>query len=410
MPEDVHPKEITEIQSVSYGGDELAATLPKSYDTYRAIRRHPTVSLGRVLGIAPIVAAEWSVESDDGVPEDRVAFIKDQFLDLHEPVMERALLGGTDFGWQGFEKVFDIEKGRLVLRKLKPLLHDLTIILVSETTGAFSGFRQGEVDVPLENSLLFTFRAEGTQWYGESLLENIRETHTKWSDVEKGATRYDKKVAGSHFIVYYPKGSTLVAGVEKDNSVIASDLLKAMESSAGIMLPSTVAKFIDEMKVPPPAWKIELLSDKGSSSQSTFIDRLAYLDKLLVRGLGFPERAILEGEYGTKAEAGVHGAAAVTHMDLLHRFVTREMNWHLVDQMLALNWGEEARGTVWLVASPIADVKIEWLREVYLAIISNPSGFAEELGFVDRGSLKDVLGVPSQDEQPISLPGLPPKG
>lgn len=396
--------EITTIQAIAFGGDELPTTLPRSFESYRTIRRQPTVSMARALSVAPVVAAEWSVGSDDGVPEDRVEFVR-ELVDLHEPIVERSLLGGIDFGWQAFEKVFDVDKGRVVLRKLKPLLHDLTSILVDEHTGAFTGFRQGDVDVPVENALLVSFRVEGTRWYGESLLEYIRTTYDKWVTVDAGASTYDKKVAGSHWIIYYPPGTTLVKGVEKDNADIASDLLKAMQASAGIMMPSTVAKFVDQMKEPPKGWEIDLVSDKGVSSQSTFIDRLAYLDKMFVRGLGFPERAILEGEFGTKAEAGVHARAAITNMDLMHRFVTRVVNWHLVDQLLALNWGEEARGTVWLIASPIDDVKIDWLREVYLKIIGSTSGFAEELGVVDRKALKEMLSVPSQEEVLIAVPG-----
>lgn len=402
MPHDVE-NEVTAIQAVSFGGDELPEALPKSLDSYRIIRRQPTVSMARALSIAPVVAAEWSVESDDA-PEERVEFVR-ELVDLHESIMERALLGGIDFGWQPFEKVFGVRDGRIVLRKVKPLLHDITKILIDEKTGAFAGFKQDDLVVPLDNALLLSFRVEGTQWYGESLLEYIRTTHDKWVAVDKGASRYDKKVAGSHFVVYYPPGTTLVGSLEKDNASIASDLLKAMEASAGIMMPSTVAKFVDQMKEPPPGWRIELLRDSGVSSQSTFIDRMSYLDKMMVRGLGFPERAILEGEFGTKAEADVHGRAAVTNMDLLHRYVTRMINWHVVDQLLALNWGEDSRGTVWLVASPIADATIGWLRDVYLKIIGSTSGFAEEVGVVDRKALKELLGVPSQDDVPIPVPG-----
>ncbi len=352
MPHDIPPEEITQVQAIAFGGDELPTALPKSFETYRTIRRQPTVSLARILGVAPVVAANWSVESKDA-PDERIEFIEDQLVDFHEIIMERSLLGGIDFGWQGFEKVFAVVDGRIVLRKLKPLLHDLTLILVDSATGGFTGFRQDLIDLPVGNALLIHFRVEGTQWYGEGLLENIRSTYDKWVEVDTGAARYDKKVAGSHFVIKYPAGSSPVAGVEVDNATIASDMLKAMEASAGIMIPNQVAKFVDQLKDQPPGWDVTLLSDTGVSSQSTFIDRLAYLDKMMVRGLGFPERAILEGEFGTKAEAGVHVAVAITNMDLLHRHITRLVNWHVVDQLLALNFGEAARGTVWLSASPI---------------------------------------------------------
>jgi len=384
-----------------YGGD-LSLTLPATYDTYRAMRRDPTIALARQLTIAPVIAAEWSVEADEGVPDEITTFIAEQFLPVREPFIESALLGGVDFGWQPFEKVFDLREGRIVLAKLKPLLQDMTVISVVGGSGAFAGFRQHQTVVPLECSLLISFRVEGTSWYGSSLLENARATYNKWVDANDGAARYDKKLAGANVVIKYPPGKTKVNGVMKDNFVIAQDIAAQLESSGTIVVPQTMAEFAEELKLEQLGWSIEVLKD-GGGQQPTFVARLKYLDAQKVRALIMPERAILEAEFGTKAEAGVHADLALTHCDLTHRHVTRLMNWHAVNQLVIMNWGRRYENKVRLVAAPLVDEKLAFFRELYKTVVANPAGFMEEYSELDTESLKGALGVPQlkTDEEPV---------
>lgn len=387
----------------TYGGLSglgLSTQLPASYDTYREIRKDPTVAMARALSVAPILAAEWSVESADGVDDERIRFVRDQFLPVRESLLEAAMFGGVDFGHQPYEKVFAYEAatGRTIIKKFKPLLQDLTKILVEEATGAFRGFKQKNVRVPLENSLLIPFRVEGTNWYGEPLLENARKPWTQKQKASGGAERYDEKVAGAHWVVWYPIGETEdESGTAKDNADLARDILNALEASGSLAVPRSLEEFTNDLQAQNSKWKIELLADNGAR-QPTFINRLDYLDKQLVRALLLPERAVLEGTYGTKAEAETHGNLAMTMAQLQHQYVTRLLNWHAVDQLLAINYGEEARGTVWLEAAPIVDERIAYLKAVYDAVLDNPNGFLEEFGNIDMDSLKEQLGVPKSQE------------
>jgi len=379
-----------------------AKRLPASFDTYRKMRKHPTIALARALSIAPIVAAEWSVEVDeelpDGIDSDVVvAFLQEQFVTIRELLVETALLGGIDFGHQAFEKVFAVEGGRIVLRKLKPLLQDITEILVTET-GAFNGLKQKTLTLPVENCLLIPFRVEGTDWYGGPLLENARERWNDWEDANKGAARYDRKVAGAHWVVRYPVGQSRDAhGSMRDNSELAQEILQTLEASGSIALADEVQAFVESMGGAKSQWQIDLLQDSGGR-QPTFVDRLRYLDSLMARAMLIPERSVLEGQYGTKAEAGEQIDLALTEADLTHRHVTRLVNWHAVDQVLALNWGDGMRGKARLVAAPIRDAKLQFVREVYAAFLANPNGFLEESGQIDTDAIKDLLGVPKAAE------------
>lgn len=401
------PTEITKAQVLTIvSTGELTNPLPKTFATYRTMRRNPTIAMARALSTAPIVASKWTVKHADDVPEERIEYVVNELIPLRNAFLQTALNGGVDFGWQGFEKVFGLnENNRIRVSKLKPLLHDITEILVKADTGAFNGFLNGGLGqgfgivVPVDNSLLIPFRVEGTNWYGESMLENIRTAYDDWVLTSCGAQRYDKKIAGTHWIVTYPIGTSPDAdGNEVTNDVLAKLILQSLESSGSVAIPQNISDWMVQSKITNlHAWDIKLLSDQ-SPKQASFVSRLAYLDTIFVRGLMLPERTILEGKFGTKAEAGVHQDVALTYMELIHADITRLFNWHVVDQLLALNWGSRARGTIWMEAATLASSERGWLQEVYKAILSNPQGFIQEFPTIDTHGLKAEVGVPKIDE------------
>ena len=391
---------LTGNQSVSYlvSQDLLAKKLDvtSTYKIYRALRKDPTIALGRGLLISGIGSGAWSVEHDEDVAPEAIETIEDLVL-LRDAIMTDAVAyGRIDYGWMAWEKIF--AKGaddKIVLRSLKPLLHDITSILIDKH-GNFKGYRQNPMtgmplDIPLEKCLHIAFEVEGNYLYGYPLLENCRAAQDAWTECNAGAKRYDEKIAGSHFVVHYPPGTSTVDGETLENSEVASQLLAALESSGSMSMPSTTADYVQELNDQQVSklfqWDVTLLSDKGPR-QATFRDRLKYLDILKIRGLVLPERAMLEGSYGNKAEASVHVGLAITHMTEIDQHVTRMINSQLVDQLLVLNHGEDAAGTVRLIAAPLVDLKTEFLRELYLALIPTDGSS------IDVVSLKEQLNIP----------------
>lgn len=380
---------------------ELWQQLPQgvTYATYRKIRKDPTIALARSLVIATLLSGEWSVEADEDVDDDVVEFITSTMLPLREEIVEAAAIGVIDFGWQAFEKVFKVRDGKIELKKMKPLLQDITLILIDEKTGELVGVRQvplsgDQLDIDLSKVFHVALRVEGTYWYGESLLENCREAWENWNEANAGAKNYDKKVAGSRFVVYYPPGTSVIDGAKTDNGQIAVSLLSALEHSGSITVPRMVADFINELNPDTEnGWKVESL-DSGSAQQGSFNERLRYLDSLKVRGLLVPERSVLEGQFGTKAEAGEHGDLAVTNIQEFDKRITREMNRQVVNQLLALNFGRDMIGKVRLSAMPLIDEQAKMFREIYDKIISNPEGFQQEVASLDTDAIKDKLGLP----------------
>jgi len=418
------PPQIVSYALLSYGANiaELSPTTMEvsSYNEYRRMRKDPTIALARSVAISAILSGQWTVQCADDVDNAIVKAVQDNFVRHRQKIIESAMAGCIDFGWQPFEVVWRAVDGRIEIDKFKPLLQDFTIVLIDLQTGAFAGYKQqtalnaAPIILPKENCLHIALGVEGTQWYGSPLLENAREIQNKWIAADYTASVYDKKIAGSHFIIHYPPGTSKVNDKDVDNGVIAAELLKALEGSGSASVPRMVAPWMGELGADETGWKIEILEDSGGR-QPQFVDREKYLDTLKVRALLTPERAILEGEFGTKAEASVHGDIAIMITQIRDRQIVQSLN-EVVDRFLVLNYGEQMRGKVWLESAPLVNEKLQMLKTVYASILTNPQGFAEEFDKIDTDSLKDLIGIPKSkevaaaldkdDTSKVSVPGM----
>ena len=398
--------EVTGNQTVSvvWGDGLLLAPSYATRGTYpqlRAVRKDPTISLARQVLVSSILAGSWNIEADEDVSDDVVEYME-HLLKLRENFVRDCITHGrVDFGWIGFEKIFAVVDNKIVIDTLKPLLHDITIVLVTPQ-GKFKGYRQRpltgtHIDVEADKCLHVAFGVEAGNLYGMPLLENVRATMDSWTACDDGAKRYDAKVAGSHWIIHYPPGTGTIDGESVNNSEIAALVLTAMESSGSVAIPTTTAEVLQELTnvsvVDLYAWNVELIDDKVAK-QSSFRDRLKYLDNLKVRGLGIPERSILEGTFGTKAEAGVHGDVAIIGFEQIDRAIASAVNEQVVNQLLELNYGSDMVGKVRVVPLPLVDKQVEFLRELYVKL-SDPN--------LDVETLRNRLDLPT-DEDGNKLP------
>lgn len=377
------------------------------YNKVREMRREPTIKLARALSIAPILAAPWSFEQETWAPEGALNEIQSQLMPMRMHIMRTMMCGCADFGWQGYEKIIDFDEyGRIVLKKLKPLLQDFTKILVDRTTGEFVGLRQQSprqatpTDLCVDECLLVSIDVEGTDWYGEAIMKSVETPFDQGCDVEASASRYDRKIAGAHWVVYYPLGSSTIQGVVKDNSEVAQIILNKLESSGSIAIPSTVSQIVDTLSANAAdklAWKVELLTAQGGSTP--FIERLKYIDAKKARAFGMPERAILEGQFGTKAEAEAHGDFAIVNMELRAKIGIQHLNRHVVDHLLRLNYGNGAEGAIYIEQAPLVDAQIQYLKTVYTALMADPNALMGEQLEMDMPALRDRLGIPQLPDE-----------
>lgn len=388
------------------------------FNTVRSMRIDPTIALIRDLVVGPIVSAGWSVAHKPNAPAGAVDLITNKFLNLRDYIVRNTVVGLMDFGWQSFEKIWAIDDdGSAVLDKVKPLLQDITTILVNKNNGEYVGVVQnahglgsdyetkkigedlvfGDSFLKAHETILCNTNVEGTYWYGRAWMENMLLPYLGWNTVNDAADRYDRKISGSHWVVRFPVGQTPYGDTREltDNYIIARDMIRSLENSGALYVPRSLDRTLQEMSDKSgqeDAWIIELLSDQ-SSQQAAFIDRLAYYDALKARALGFPERSVFQGQFGTKAEAETHADLAVVIAEMRHKEITEMISNQTVDDYLRYNYGRKAVGTVYLKTSPIADDLRKFLRQIFITLLqSNPQTALET---ISRAEIQSRLGLPT---------------
>jgi hypothetical protein len=271
----------------------------------------------------------------------------------------------------------------MVLTKVKGLLHDITDIIIDDA-GNFLGFRQikgGQyVYVPYGGgAVIIPWRMEGSNWHGEALIQDVVDIVRQWNVANAGAEKYDAKIVGSRWVVYYPdkpggiKSPWGVARIETYNYEIAASILSMLETSGGVGVPTTAAETIQELNASTMGWKIEALSDKGGAP--LLMERMRYLDVLTVRGMEMPERTILEGAAeGQKVGSETAQGFALHNLEDSGAFIAAIANEMLVDPLLVWNYGASAKGSVAVEMNPIGDEARELLTEIVRDVLkANPA-------------------------------------
>lgn len=368
-----------------------------SYATYRAMSAHPTIALARSIVTAPILAGSWSFAVEDGAPAESEALIASQLNRLRQPLVRDALRA-LEFGWYGFEKIYDTSGGRVILRGLKPLLPELTEILV-DTGGNFAGLRQDHVTLAPEKCFVYAYDGEAGNLYGRSRHENCRRRWGEWEQVAEKAAQYQKKVANIVTQVHYPEGTSRdAAGAEVSNYLSALRIAEAVAAGKSVVIPNLFAGADDVTRASQLAGKsqyvLSFLDPGGTDFAPGFIAQLRYLDALLFRGWLRPERTGLEGITGSRAEAQVHTDTGEIDSELIHADVVAAVNASLVDELLALNFGEQARGAVRIVPAPIVDRKTDILKQVLSGLLASSTAQPELLRRMNLDALLDQLDVP----------------
>lgn len=379
--------------------------------TYLSLLRDPTIALARCLMVSPITLVPITLRVDPDAPDGAEELIQEQIIGRKDTWMKLALEGCIDFGWAAFENVYEYNKETqcVELKKQKQLLHEITYLRANPYTGDFAGIMQDNIitgrRVYLDQNKvqLYNFDQRGSNWYGNSILDNALLPSKRWYELEGMAFGYMRKIAGAHWVIKYPVGSTNCNGIEKDNSAIAQELLKNLEANGAIAIPQDLESYrYPQESGQNQSWVVENISDNGASSAS-YAETCRYYDILKVRAMMLPERMILEGQFGTLAEAVAHSEAAVAGMEMRYRGIVRDMDVQTKQQLLALNFGEKYRDCVKLIPAEITRDDKAFMKELYTALLNNADVGHVIASGVDTEQLQQLLAVPQNEKQEETL-------
>lgn len=397
-----------------WSGSSFVQPRKGSYATYRMMALDPTLALIRSLIRKPIVASQWSVQAAEGVkvsatgnkfvvdpisgrpkqaPQKAIDFISDTFLPLRSGLVREALRG-LDSGWRPFERVYEIRNGFYVLKKVKPLLPEFSNIL-HDGNGNFAGLTintsnpsdQSQGSLPPVKSWIYSQDVEAGNLYG---LSRNEPAFDPWVDKQK--TRVKKyllmgKLSGVLPTLYYKPGKTPINGELVDNFEIGKQILAVAFVGGGSLIPTTEYTDTDLQANPELAtlapWKL-VIEDAGNyaSAMDGFIHEDEHNEKLLVRAWGWGERAAIEATTaGSRADSETHiGAASMDLEDIdddIAAQVTQGQPQYdvpgLVNELLRLNWGDDAVDAIVVKPAPLVDSKVDTYNDLIKAWFANPA-------------------------------------
>ncbi len=390
------------------GINGLPTAWPGQYTYFRRILNDPTIRYVRTLAYAPILASKWSVKACKDAPAGAADLIYEMFESLRLQYFDDAVRG-IDYGWAPFEQVFTLVEsgphvGSFWLSRLKALLHDVTSIYLTPE-GTFAGFNNNGNVVDPVKSLLYTYDGESGNLYGRGRCMNMLEVVPWWRDANEGALRYDRKIAGVFMICHYPPGQSIDrTGKLVENWVIAQQMLDSVSAGKPIAVCNEFAgemedRFLTNISTADRTrWKIELLEDNGSR-QPGFGDRLAYLDRQKARGWQLSERSAFEAQKsGSRADSESHGDIIVIQGNIIKHALTQLANGSPiqmnspVNNVLRMNYGEKAVGTVKLMSESISEDQKAFIRSIATEVLA---GDPNLLGSVsDIGQVFEQAGLP----------------
>lgn len=385
------------------GGYEL---LPGGYATWRLMDSNATLALVRAVMAGPIFASGWQWKKrDPSIPDAVLNFVKAVY-DPIRPVILRDAIYATSMGWQPFEQIWRMERHQgqwMYAPRFKPLDQEMTYVETCPETGRFAGLRQGAAYLPPVKVWMYTHDFIRGGWYGRPRHENCRAEFSEYLFVNRNARRLVKKVSGIIPIIRYIKGQMKNAnGQDVDNFTVAMSLIGALANAKGVAFES-LAYDADEIRNNPEKLKQAAMEidtvDVGQSYQAIggVNERCAQLEKQFCRAWGRPERAVIEATTaGSRADSDAAMDVSITDSEQVHGDIVRCLNWHSIDDTLAINFGPEYRGAVYAEPSPIIDANKQVLKDLFTALTQNPGMFEQVMADLDRPALYEALRLPVQ--------------
>lgn len=362
-----------------------------------AIRQHPTVWFAQYIALAPLLESGWSVQADS--TDEDVAEIADVIKKVILPwcwhIIERCLFGQHEYGWQAFELVDTVDEidGRLVVvpGKIKELIQDYPTEAVVSPNGDLIGFRQNDVDIPVNKTLYIAQRVRGSNHYGQSSYRAVKPLVLSDSEVSDHANRHDKWSSGSKVLVRYPVGTSLVTtsggtATARDNMDIAKAILNALKHGEGAAMPAGRTEGSN-------SWDITHVSDPVSH-ETRFTNRQRFLDTRILHIFLVPERSATEGQFGTKAEAGTHSDLGLQLQFIQHAKITEAVSDQVVDRMILQNWGKRYVGRVKVVPAPLDDQRQKFYQQLYMKLLDSDELAFMERQLIDMIALRTNLSIP----------------
>jgi len=330
-----------------------------SYQELRDCSKHPLVKLALDLLTGELEGVPWRYELNPNLPPELIQKYKGvcQWVEtnvnrIRNSILTQGIRNMLIYGYSPFEIIYtyNTKNGLYEIKRLKPLLHEYTWILV-DRDGEFCGFEQRmphtkpRIRLKQDESFIMSLDVVGQNWYGTSVLESTIPLWKQWCNINHQVDRFFNRCVGSRTALYYPVGRSVVGTdgegkpVEMDNADIARQSIAAMDQNFGIALPQGTSRVVDQAGSGERAWQVDTYSDTPGNV-SVFIERQKQIEELLVNSVGFPVRIFQEGRAsGSRAELESFTDISATIMESRNHILATALQEQIVNPLTLNNFG-----------------------------------------------------------------------
>lgn len=410
-----------------YGGPTTTSYVTKTRDRYgdllnaskltprliNAMREHPTVTACLAAQSLPALRAEWTIAcEDDTIREETTR----RYAAIHARLM-RAMVRAKWAGYSPNVLVWDVDTdGALVITGVRDL-DPFTCTPRVDDAGDYEGFRQlppqggARIDVPPLQSLWGVENLESGNLYGRSLLIPARQPWQDQQTVGLYHLRYLERFGEPVVVVRAPEGTVDANAVARQNAMVWNaehpdetprevpdslwvsrqqeglNLGESIRHHSVVSLPTKPVMQPDGKLMPMREWDIEYLS-AGTADGAAFLDKLAALDRAIVRGMLVPSLILDGGEtVGSNALGQAHRDTFTANIEAGLDDYAAQITQHVLDRLVTFNYGEAAPRCT-LEFAPMTDEAAERMWALFTTLVSG-QGIA-----LDGPAIAARLGVP----------------
>jgi hypothetical protein len=339
----------------------------------------------------------------DGVitsPQDKWAEQLDAAYKRHWPTLLTSACRKLQFGHAHVEKVYGRIGDAVLPVRFKPW-RPWEIGVRYDAYGDYAGVRYNNADVDPRYAVPFVNESDLYPLTGRPRLENAREEWWEKVTAKGKGMALDNKASGIIPIVKGPasddglaKSKLIAAAIARGEPVFMPRYLFDDDTMASAATGGHDASTYE-------AYEIDTV-DVGDTAAhaSSILEKCRYLDSEMAYAYLVPPRAAMEGQYGTKAEAGVHGQVAVQGMERLHAEVVAEVNAGSVRADTVTNRGPAEADRYGFEAAPLADPQQENLQKVVDTLMANPAASPALVQTLDLLALLRRAELPVDPQAP----------
>ena len=350
---------------------------------------------------APIQSVVWSISCDD---PDIAEFCKEA-LDLVWGNLINAMLNGLNFGFQGFEKIWQKVDGFWIYKKFLDL-HPDSVTIRTTKEGFYDGLEQqtmnGKAYIPVEKSMVFTNEKRFGNFYGRAKL---RSAYMYWF-IDKYTydfeNMYYERYAQPIVKGMAPTGFTQTGGdtsnpSQKDNLESLLEILKGLRGASSIVIPSDT-----DPVTKAPKWAVDFLEAERRGAD--FTKRHNQLDLMKARAIFAPELVFSSPMGGSSyALAREHATVFTGAEEALLTNIKFHIDRYILPQLVRYNFGINAPKAVWDFEGISTETK-NLVRDLVVAMVEgdiirpDPEWLAKTLKIKLKETTKDLTRREAQTD------------